>query len=154
LDVCCGLGEYAALGLAQYTGIDNSFESVVFASRKYKRYSFIQADATSLPFVDQAFDAVLFAGSIHHLSDGAFAKAVQECDRVAKRFVIVADIVKTPDQGRLSRYLYSIDRGRHMRTTDEVQRVLDTVFHKGVTSPVFHKTFPGFYTYAVFVYSK
>jgi ubiquinone/menaquinone biosynthesis C-methylase UbiE len=154
LDVCCGLGEYAALGLPQYTGIDNSFESVAFASRKYKGCRFLQADATSLPFVDQAFDAVLFIGASHHFSDKAFVQAVCECDRVAKRFVIIADIVKTPEQGRISRFLYSIDRGRHMRTTGEIQQILDEVLDKGVSRPFFHKTFPGFYKYAVFVYSK
>ena len=151
LDVCCGLGEYATLGIAPYTGVDNSQESLDFASRKYKGCRFIQTDATALPFVAQTFDAVLFAGSGHHFSDQDFVKVVQECGRVAKRFIIVADIVITPDQGRISRFLYGIDRGRYMRTADEINRILSLALNKVVSGPLFHKTFPGFYTHAVFI---
>ena len=122
LDVCCGLGEYSTLSPAQYTGVDNSLESVSFASRKYKKCRFLQADAASIPFVDKSFDAVLLACCSHHFSDQDFALVLRECDRVAKRFVIVADIVKHLKQGRISRFLYSIDRGSHIRTTEEFHR--------------------------------
>jgi SAM-dependent methyltransferase len=38
LDVCCGLGEYSTLGIAQYIGVDNSPNSIDFAQKKYSRH--------------------------------------------------------------------------------------------------------------------
>ena len=111
-------------------------------------------DATSVPFADKAFDAVMFIDSGHHFTQEEFAKVVKESYRVAKHFVIISDIVKTPDQGRISRFLYKIDRGSYIRSADEIHRILKEILKDSMTGPLLHKTFPGFYTHAVFICRK
>jgi ubiquinone/menaquinone biosynthesis C-methylase UbiE len=114
----------------------------------------VRADATAMPFQDKSFDAVLFAGSSHHFSDELLKKVLKECDRLSRRIIIIADIVKTKDQGRISRFLYSIDRGKHIRNAEALRGIIQTVLKYPNYHQSTHRTFPGFYTHAVFVFRK
>jgi ubiquinone/menaquinone biosynthesis C-methylase UbiE len=54
----------------------------------------MQADALQLPFEDGSFDYALTAMFLHHLDDAAAVQALREMNRVARRGVIVADLLR------------------------------------------------------------
>jgi len=56
---------------------------------------FLQADATNLPFADAAFDYVVCSMFLHHLDEPFAAGVLRELDRVARRGVIVADLLRS-----------------------------------------------------------
>jgi ubiquinone/menaquinone biosynthesis C-methylase UbiE len=49
-------------------------------------------DGGALPFRDDSFDLVLLSQVAHHFAPGAIVTLLRECDRVARRAVIVADL--------------------------------------------------------------
>jgi ubiquinone/menaquinone biosynthesis C-methylase UbiE len=58
------------------------------------RLQFVRADALHLPFADGAFDYATTAMFLHHLDDDAAVAVLREMDRVARRGVIVADLLR------------------------------------------------------------
>jgi ubiquinone/menaquinone biosynthesis C-methylase UbiE len=58
------------------------------------RLTFARADALSLPFADGSFDYALASMFLHHLDDTAAAAAVREMARVARRGIVVADLLR------------------------------------------------------------
>ena len=58
------------------------------------RLAFVRADALNLPFADASFDYVTTAMFLHHLDDRAAAAAVREMARVARRGIVVADLLR------------------------------------------------------------
>jgi ubiquinone/menaquinone biosynthesis C-methylase UbiE len=59
------------------------------------RISLVRGDALALPFVDSSFDVVLCSMFLHHLDEGDVIAALREIDRVARRGVIVADLLRS-----------------------------------------------------------
>lgn len=59
------------------------------------RFSLVHGDALALPVVDSSFDFVLCSMFLHHLDEGAVITALREIDRVARRGVIVADLLRS-----------------------------------------------------------
>ena len=58
------------------------------------RLTFARGDALALPFADQSFDYVLSGMFLHHLPEPAAVAAMREMDRVARRGVVVADLLR------------------------------------------------------------
>ena len=54
----------------------------------------VRADALHLPFGDAAFDYVTTSLFLHHLSDGQAAQALDEFDRVARRGLLMNDLLR------------------------------------------------------------
>ncbi|MEQ1757434.1 MAG: methyltransferase domain-containing protein [Vicinamibacterales bacterium] len=85
LDLGCGQGAHA-LNLAergyQIVGVDPSIRSVELARAAGARVS--AASASSLPFVDQAFDFVYVVGVLHHVPSAVREQAYGEIRRVLK----------------------------------------------------------------------
>jgi SAM-dependent methyltransferase len=151
LDVGCGLGEYSHLKKGRYVGVDNSFPRVQFAQRQYAHCNFIQSDAVNLPFKNNSFEAVLLANTAHHLSDEQLKGALENMKRISYRYLIIDDCIRTPQQSRLSRYFYSLDRGTMFRNLQEFDKIFQS--HKDLTVILrdTHVTFPGLYAHAVYV---
>lgn len=60
-----------------------------------KGIRFEKMDATSLPYKDDSFDAVVCYGALHHMAIGDRKKCVQEMFRVAREKVVIADYSAT-----------------------------------------------------------
>jgi ubiquinone/menaquinone biosynthesis C-methylase UbiE len=89
LDIACGTGELERLLLARWpglpvVGIDLSLEMLRQASAKKENRgaSWVQAEATRLPFTDTAFDCVICANSFHYFHSPRMA--LQEAHRVLR----------------------------------------------------------------------
>jgi ubiquinone/menaquinone biosynthesis C-methylase UbiE len=83
LDVCCGPGIITAAATArgaQTTGIDFSAAVVEIANSNVPDAEFHEADAQSLPYADNSFDAVVCGFGIIHVPDPQ--KALSEMHRV------------------------------------------------------------------------
>lgn len=89
LEVGCGIatdGTRFARAGAIYTGFDGSKEATALARQRFKleglEGTFVNGDATSLPFADSSFDLVYSHGVIHHFKETE--KAVDEFRRVLR----------------------------------------------------------------------
>lgn len=85
LDVACGTG-YGSSLLAQkgkVVGIDINRDAIKYAKRKYRRVSFLVADAQKLPFKDGEFDLAVSFEFIEHIKKPE--KLLHEVKRVLKR---------------------------------------------------------------------
>ncbi len=85
LDIGCGTAFYSNL-FKNYTGIDNSKKMI-----KGKKEC-IYANAESLPFNDESFDAVICITSIHNFKD--IKKALNEMKRVCKNKIAISVLKK------------------------------------------------------------
>jgi len=99
LDVGCGVGVLCSYLAENYgwevTGIDVDPEQVGKAKNSHrgnKSLTFVEADATRLPFGDNAFDLVLFVDALHHIAN--WHEALNEIGRVLRPhgFYVLSDI--------------------------------------------------------------
>lgn len=86
LDVGCGNGVFTnqLAELPRVVGVDRSA-----ASLKYLQVSCCQADATYLPFSNEAFDVVVATEVIEHLPFPVFKQALGEMVRIARRNILI-----------------------------------------------------------------
>jgi ubiquinone/menaquinone biosynthesis C-methylase UbiE len=92
LEVGCGSGYYSEVfaslvaGGVRYTGIDYSEAMIARAHTRYPSAAFEVADATSLPYADNAFDIVFNGVSLMHILE--YPAAIRQAARVAGRYCI------------------------------------------------------------------
>jgi SAM-dependent methyltransferase len=93
LEVGCGSGYYSEVfatmvrGGVQYTGVDYSDAMIARARVQYPSTAFEVADATGLPYADDAFDIVFNGVSLMHIVE--YQAAIREAARVASRYCIL-----------------------------------------------------------------
>ncbi|MEH2561418.1 class I SAM-dependent methyltransferase [Bradyrhizobium sp. AZCC 2289] len=112
IEVGCGSGYYSEVfatlvpGGVRYTGIDYSEAMIARARANYPSAAFEAADATRLPFPDNAFDIVFNGVSLMHIVD--YQAAIREAARVAKRYCIFHSVPVFDDHGTiyLRKYAY------------------------------------------------
>lgn len=92
LDLCCGQGTLTAAldrAGARVTGLDFSPEMLTIARARAPDVDFVEGDATSLPFADQAFDLVLNNFGMMHIPDPPAALAqIRRVLRPGGRFLM------------------------------------------------------------------
>ena len=54
----------------------------------------VQGDATALPFADGAFDYAITSMFLHHLDDDVAVRVLAEMDRVSRRGIVAADLLR------------------------------------------------------------
>lgn len=133
LDIGCGTGDFVESVPSEicYSGIDVNRRFVQFAKEKYKAMNrrFYIEDATNKSFYkNKTFDAVLLISMLHHLSDEDIKILFPIIKCVAKKIVIVADIIPNPP-GVLRKLLVKLDQGKHIRTTSEKTKLLKKYFN-------------------------
>ncbi|MCK1511860.1 class I SAM-dependent methyltransferase [Bradyrhizobium sp. 190] len=93
LEVGSGSGYYSEVfarlvpGGVRYTGIDYSEAMIARAHSRYPSDTFEVADATRLPYPDDAFDIVFNGVSLMHIID--YQEAIREAARVAGRYCVL-----------------------------------------------------------------
>ena len=93
LEVGCGSGYYFEVFASlvpdgvRYTGIDYSEAMIARARSNYPSTAFEVADATRLPYSDDAFDVVFNGVSLMHIID--YQAAIREAARVAGRYCVL-----------------------------------------------------------------
>jgi SAM-dependent methyltransferase len=92
LEVGCGSGYYADVfdtllaGGVRYTGVDYSGAMIARARARAPAGAFEVADATKLPYADNAFDIVFNGVSLMHILD--YPAAIVEAARVASGYCV------------------------------------------------------------------
>lgn len=151
LEVGCGLGECSRIVRGIYVGVDNSPPRVAFAARRYPQHNFQLADARHLPFLDGHFDLVMLIDTSHHFADEDLWPVLAEMYRVTRRWVLVSDPVRFPNQGVWSRLFYRLDRGACFRTRDQMRDLLTRLPNVQIDREMTFRTFPGLYVHAAFL---
>ena len=113
LDVACGTGEqsiaFAHAG-ASVTGVDLSPDMLGKAKRKGQGMpiTFLQADATVLPFTDASFDITTISFALHDMPQEMGLAVLREMKRVTKPqgLVIIADY--RPPSRVLARLIHAV----------------------------------------------
>src|SRR6266404_5856879 len=141
IDIGCGPAQILPwLPAVEYLGFDVSEAYIVSAKRKYPGRGIFVAGDTKAVWDDPRFrdaDIVTALGILHHLDDEEAAHCLRFAYRVLKkggRFVSF-DACWVPNQGRLSRYIMSKDRGQNVRTEQAYRHLAEHVF-QNVTSLV------------------
>jgi SAM-dependent methyltransferase len=112
LEVGCGSGYYSEVfanlvpGSVNYTGIDYSEAMIARARSNYPSVAFEVADATRLPYADDAFDIVFNGVSLMHIIE--YQAAIREAARVAGRYCVLHTVPVFDDHQTtyLSKYAY------------------------------------------------
>ena len=141
IDIGCGPAQILPwLPAVEYIGFDLNEAYVASAKRKYPgRGTFVVGD-TKTVWDDPRFcdaDIVTALGILHHLNDEEAAHCLRFAYYVLKkggRFVSF-DACWVPNQGFLSRYIMSKDRGHNIRTEQAYRHLAESVF-QNVTSLV------------------
>ena len=96
IEIGCGSGYYSEVfaellpGGVDYTGIDYSDAMIARARAHYPSTAFEVADATRLPYPDNAFDIAFNGVSLMHIVD--YAAAIREAARIARRYCILHSV--------------------------------------------------------------
>jgi SAM-dependent methyltransferase len=136
IDIGCGPAKVLRwLPDVEYVGLDVNPDYIAFARRTYgSKGTFVVGDTKSL-WEDSRFrdaDIVMGLGILHHLEDDEAAHCIRFAHRALKeggRFVAF-EVCWVPNQGFLSRYIMSKDRGQNIRTEQMYRQLAGGVFKK------------------------
>ena len=134
IDIGCGPAQILPwLPPVDYLGLDVSSACIASAKRTHARKgTFVIGDTRSL-WDDPRFrdaDVVTALGILHHLEDNEAQHCIRFAHRALKkggRFVSF-EACWLPNQGFLSRYIMSKDRGQNIRTEQMYRRLASDVF--------------------------
>ncbi len=84
-------------------------------------------DATHLGIADRCVEVTLCSGLSHHLPDDEVSKLFAELARVTKDKLVFLDAIDDP-RSRISRMLWSVDRGSYPRTEGRLLELLGRSF--------------------------
>ena len=134
VDVGCGPAKMIEwLPSVNYIGIDVSKEYINSARVKYgDRGDFLVGDTKSLENDERLRDAdiVLCSALLHHLSDEEAISLMHFARKALNKNgrLVTGDPCWLPNQGFISRWVVSMDRGKNVRTEEGYRRIAETVF--------------------------
>ena len=123
LDIGCGTGDFSVVS-ESYHGIDMNGRFVAYATKRYPK-DFRVMDATHLAFRNKAFDTTLLLSMLHHFPENTLREILKESARVSHRLIVVDLVGKN---NPISRLLYALDRGDHIRSFKEQKRIVSSFF--------------------------
>lgn len=134
LDFGCANGNtFGAFQDFDYYGVDIDARLIRHAQKTFagcRNARFVCADILEQPFPEQSFDAVLFAGTGHHLDDDAFPKIMMALGTMVKLggSIHFFDTIRTPgEDSLLLQLLLHMDQGKFHRTEDVYRAMLPTI---------------------------
>ena len=134
IDIGCGPARVLqSLPAVKYFGLDISPDYIAFARRRYgDKGTFVVGDTRSLRDDSRFKDAdiVLAISVLHHLDDEEAADCIRFAYDALKRGgrLVCYDACWIPNQGVVSRYIMSHDRGRNIRTEQQCRQLAGKVF--------------------------
>jgi SAM-dependent methyltransferase len=134
IDIGCGPAQtLQCLPGVQYVGFDISPDYIAAAKRTHgSKGTFVVGDTHSLRGDSRFKDAdiVTAVGVLHHLDDEDAADCIQFAHDALKRGgrFITHDACWIPNQGAVSKYIMSHDRGRNIRTEQQYRQLAAKVF--------------------------
>ena len=159
LDIGCGTGEILSYlpESIEYHGYDRSQQYIDAAIANHGERGYWHC--VSVSEIEDlnygSFDIVMANGVLHHLDDTEVRKAVEKAWAVLKpegRFCSIDGCI-TDDQGPISRFIVSQDRGRNIRTPKSYAALISPFF-KSVEVVVRHDMLRIPYTHAILVGKK
>lgn len=133
LDIGCGFAgilEHLPQDI-EYVGYDISKAYISYAQKKYgNRATFYNQRVDDMQVQNNLFDIVLADGLLHHLNDQD-AHNLFHIGFLALRdngFMFTSDPTFIENQGIISRFISSMDRGRHVRYPHEYKKIAQTRF--------------------------
>lgn len=143
LDIGCGPADvlkYLPPDI-DYHGFDVSEEYIAAARSRYGGRGSFSVQAVTLDVADRLgqFDAVIAVGVLHHLTDGEADALFKVAHRVLQRGgrVITLDGVYVRGQNPIARLLLKLDRGQHVRSTEQYLAIAQRSF-PGVRARILH----------------
>lgn len=133
LDFGCSNGNtFAAFRDFNYYGLDIDERLIADAQKKFSAPNahFVCANILDRPFPDEFFDAILFAGTGHHLEHTLFPKIMQALGEMLKvdGSLHFFDTIRVPGEDSvLLRLLIHLDQGKFHRTEDRYRAMLPTI---------------------------
>ena len=134
IDIGCGPAQaLQCLPDVDYLGLDINPDYIAFARRTYGgKGTFVVGDTHSLRGDSRFKDAhiVMAIGVLHHLDDEEAVDCIRFAHDALKsggRF-IAHDACWIPNQGALSKYIMSHDRGRNIRTEQQYRQLAAKLF--------------------------
>jgi SAM-dependent methyltransferase len=128
LDVGAGTGSFYELlpPHVEYVPLDIDRRKLDRLLEKHEGLDGVVGSATALPFDDGSFDYTLCTNVAHHLSDQDLQLMLDELGRVARHQIIFVDPLRV--NRLVSKLLWSIDRGSHPRSYEELVERLTSRF--------------------------
>lgn len=130
LDIGCGPAQFLAdnrgIDASRYLGIEPNELYLRVARSRFPKARFLHGTTRSFPNgIDEDFDYVLISGVLHHLTDDEVASTLAFAWKHlrASGVIFTIDPVFTSPQNPIARILASRDRGEHIRTVDEYDRL-------------------------------
>ena len=143
IDIGCGCGFFSKIAKNRYLGIDYNKKFISYSNRKFgnKNTKFIVMDATKLSVKD-IFDTGILINFIHHFSDDEVISILENARKNVKNYVIIHDLI--PQKNLISKFFYSIDRGKFIRTLPQQIKLIKKANLK-IEKILYHRTIPGIY---------
>ncbi len=143
LDVGCGPSSYLAQLGIDPIGLDYSHEYI----RQYRKsgHMGVVGSADVLPFQSRTFDSIWTIGVFHHLTDNSVREAVREMTRTCRPggHVVVAVMPRSGYRRPIAYMLRRLDRGRFMRSENQLLSLLNEAVPLPKTSRRFTFTLNG-----------
>jgi cyclopropane fatty-acyl-phospholipid synthase-like methyltransferase len=133
LDIGCGPGDTLEfLPSVDYIGFDLNEEYIKYARKRFSKQGQFFCKRVSRDAIpgENLFDIVMACGVIHHLADEEAVEMFELGYTLLKpggRF-ITHDPVYVPVQSYFARMLFSIDRGKYVRTQAQYQTLAQKYF--------------------------
>ena len=139
LDIGCGSADILDyLPNVQYLGFDMNPQYIRYASQKYgTRGKFFCEMVTADVIEDiEQFDIILAKNILHHLDNTESNNLCELAYKVLKPEgrLITYDPCYVPGLSRLSKFIYSLDRGKFIRFSQEYSNIVTNVFSNVTTS--------------------
>ena len=122
-----------SLADVEYFGLDINSDYIAFARQAYgDKGTFVVGDTRSLGGDSRFKDAdiVIAVSVLHHLDDEEATDCIRFAYDALKRGgrLICYDACWIPNQGAVSRYIMSHDRGRNIRTEQQYRQLAGKIF--------------------------
>ena len=144
LDFGCASGHLAdAFAGFDYYGVDLDADAIAAAKKRFSgkpNMHFIAADLRTRPFPADFFDEILFAATVHHLTDDLMRELMAELHYSLKPggSIHLFDPVFKPSDRWWQHFFRKIDQGKYTRSTEEIVAIIEPLKLFAVGTPSFH----------------